>query len=379
MKHALIITSIGGFLPQFLGADISALKKYGYEVHYASNFRNTVYPFSWKKMQSEGIRCHDVGLKKKPWAVIENTVAFIRLLRLIRDENIDLIHCHNPIGGVLGRLAGAVSSRHPAVIYTAHGFHFYKGAPLFYWLLFYPVERCLSHLTDTLITINREDEASSHRFRLRSGKNPVMIHGVGVDLSRFSPKEELYDEVRRELDVPEGAFHIVSAGELNRNKNHAVILEAMKILNDPDIVYTICGSGKDRAKLVKQIRELGLKDRVRLAGYRTDMERILNSADCFAFPSIREGFGIAAVEALATGIPVIATDNRGTREYMQDERNGLICNASDPGSFADAIRRMKEDSEFRSECAEYARKSALEFSLELAEENMRRIYAEVCR
>ncbi|MCR4762135.1 MAG: glycosyltransferase family 4 protein [Lachnospiraceae bacterium] len=377
MKRALIITSIGGFLPQFLMSDVRSLQALGYEVHYASNFHNPVYHFSKEALTEAGIILHHIPLRKSPLRVISNCRALRCLIRLIRQERIDLVHCHNPMGGALGRVAAAMSGARPTVLYTAHGFHFFHGAPLWYWGVFYPAERLLAKQTDILITINREDAAWAQHLPLRQGGRIYMIHGVGVDAARFCGRPADRERMRTELRIPDGAFHLVNAAELNDNKNQRVILEALALLKDPDIRLSICGRGKNRQLLEEMIDRLELADQVRLLGYRTDMENVLQSADCFIFPSRREGFGIAAVEALLTGIPVIASDNRGTREYMVDGYNGLVCPPWDAAAFAAQIRRMKEDTAFRQRCAEAARQSAAPFTTENRAETMRAVYAAI--
>ena len=378
-KKALVITSIGGFLPQFLTGDVQLLMEEGYEVHYASNFRHNVYRFDPEDLRRKGIRLHHVGIHKKPWHVLRNAGALIRLVRLIRREDFSLIHCHNPVGGMLGRLAGALSGRHPVVIYTAHGFHFFKGASALHWALFYPAERLLARMTDVLITINHEDFGRAQHFHLKEGGIAELIPGVGLDTERFHPRPEERARIRRELGIPQDAFHMVTAAELNANKNQSVVLQAMAALADDKVYYSICGRGERRAQLEEEIKTRGLTDRARLLGYRTDMERVLRSADVFLFPSFREGFGMAAVEALATGIPVIAADNRGTREYMRPEENGAVCPADDPKAWAAVIRRLMDDTELRRQWGEGAYRSASGFTRQASMRRMREIYSRISR
>ncbi len=376
MRRVLIVTSIGGFLPQFLMGDVRVLQELGYEVHYASNLKNRVYPFHRETLREDGIHLHQVNICKKPWHFIANGLALFRLIRIIRREDIQLVHCHNPVGGLLGRLAAWLSGRRPTVIYTAHGFHFFTGAPLIYRLLFYPAEWVLAGMTDVLITINHEDEERAQRLPVR-GDRRFRIPGAGCSPVRFRPRPELRDSMRRELHVPESAFHLVSASEINDNKNLRVILDAMKLLGDQDVIYSICGRGPGRERLRDELRTLGLEDRVRFLGYRTDMERVLMSADCFVFPSRREGFGMAAVEALSCGIPVIASDNRGTREYMRDGENGFVCPAEDPAAFAEAIGRLKEDPELRARLSGEAVRSADAWTIDRTEDILRLVYGEL--
>lgn len=374
MKKVLIVTTVSGFLPQFEKNNVKLLHEAGCEIHYASNFKNPVYNFNAQDLRTKEIRLHQIDIAKSPFRFRTNLRAVRQLLHIIRENEIDIIHCHNPMGGVAGRIAAGLCRRPLYVIYTAHGFHFYKGAPGKNWLLFYPVEWLLAHMTNIIVTINREDYERAKRLHLKAGGAVFQIHSVGVDKDRFAPKRESSEGKRRELGVKKEAFHIVTAAELNDNKNQKVIIEAISTLPRKDIYYSICGKGCAEGVLRKLIREKGLEERVRLLGFRTDMEEILQTADCFAFPSYREGFGVAAVEALLCGIPLIVSDNRGTREYAVQEKNALICHAESVSEFAQAIDRLYADKELRMGMAEYCRPSAMKFTVEEVEKTMRDVY-----
>ena len=374
MKNALIVTSIAGFLPQFLDNDVKVLREKGYRVHFASDFTNPVYRFDRRELEERGIVMHPIILHKKPWHLVKNLIGLIQLAALIRREEIKLVHCHNPVGGMLGRMAGQLSGRKPYMLYTAHGFHFFDGAPKVYWSVFYPIERFLARMTDVIVTINREDYERAKTFGLREGGRVLLLHGVGLDTNRFHPMPDIRNEVRAEIGIPSRAFHIVTAAELNDNKNQATIIEAISRIKDRMIYYSICGRGPKREELERLIDSLGLSDRVRLLGYREDMERVLQSADVFAFPSIREGFGMAAVEALGCGIPVIAADNRGTREYMHNGDNGIVCMHDDVRAFSDAIVRLKVREDLRKSCSEQAYRLSKVFWKDSARSTIEAIY-----
>ena len=180
-------------------------------------------------------------------------------------------------------------------------------------------------------------------------------------MDKFRPMPEMASMKRIELGIPNNAFHIVTAAELNKNKK--------------DIYYTICGNGPDEDELRKLIHEKKLEKQVQLIGFRTDMNEILQTADVFAFPSIREGLGIAAIEALACGVPLIVADNRGTREYLQNDKNGLICEAFDQDAFVTAIDKVYSNVEYRKKLADYCRESVIQFSTEETVRTMERIYS----
>ena len=378
MKKALIITTISGFVPQFEMNNVSLLQEMGFEVHYASNFDCPVYDYDKDLFRQRGIITHPLSIKKSPFHFMENCRAFRQLKSLLQKEQFELIHCHNPMGGVLGRLAGSFYAPGAVILYTAHGFHFYRKAPWKNWLLYYPVERTLARLTDILITINEEDFKRAGGFRLRYGGSVWKIPGVGLDINRFVPKEKQRKERKAELGFSEDSFLLLSVGELNRNKNHQAVIQAVSQIPGTDICYAVCGRGNGQKELETLIKKKGLQNRVKLLGYRKDVERVLSAADCFLFPSKREGFGMAAVEAMASGLPLITSDCRGTREYMKNEITGIVCAKNRPESYAEAILELKNDPRKRFEMGRASRERSLFFSREATENVMRQVYEAAC-
>lgn len=372
----LVLTTISGFLAKFEMNDVKIMQENGCTIHYATNFKNPIYEDRKEELKEQGIKLHHIGIQKSPFRLLKNTRALFQIVDIIKREKIEMIHCHNPMGGVLGRIAAVLSGRKVYTIYTAHGFHFYDGAPLKNWLLFYPIERFLARFTDKLITINHEDYLRARKFKMKKNGEAVYIPGVGIDVQKFARKPGCYETERAKWKIPENAFHVVSVGELNDNKNHEIIID---VLSDPsmkDVYYTICGKGIKHNELLMKIEKSGLNERVRLLGYRTDIDMVLQSADCFAFPSKREGLGIASLEALACGVPIVATDNRGTREYVIHNRNGYMCDLDAKEQFKDAILRLKDDDKKRREMQEACVKTANKFSIESTDKIMRGVYKE---
>ena len=374
MKKVLFITGTAGFLSQFELSDVRILKSMGYEIHYATNFGMPVYEVKDKTLKELEVVLHHISICKSPLKLKENVWAYRELKRIIDREKIDIVHCHNPIGGALGRLAANFSVKRPYVIYTCHGFHFFKGAPKYYWLLYYPIERVLARMTDMLITINHEDQNRAEHFTYKGNGTAQRIHSVGLDTDTFSPKGDMRAAMRGYLGIPEDAFHIVTAAEINRNKNQAVVIKAIAKLNNLNIYYTICGEGPEKENLVKLIQKEHLQNRVRCIGYRNDMSAVLQSADAFLFPSKREGMGMAALEALASGIPVVAADNRGTREYMIDGVNGYVCDADSVDEFATAIHKLINDREKAKMMGKAGILTAKKFDINTINGRMREIY-----
>lgn len=302
-----------------------------------------------------------------------NITAYKKLKRLIDSEKFDIIHCHTPVGGFLGRLA-AIKARKKGtkVFYTAHGFHFYKGAPLKNWLMYYPVEKFCSRFTDVLITINQEDYALAKK-KMKS-KKVEYVPGVGIDLSRFRNAKVDRAEKRREIGVPEDAFLLVSVGEVNENKNHQIIVNAMALLNNPKIHYAIAGIGDQEEYLKKLSNDLGVSKQLHLLGYRKDIPEIDSCADVFCFPSLREGLGLGALEAMACGLPIITSNVHGINDYSEDKVTGYKCSVKNVVEYADAIREIYEHSDMREQMSDFNRKLVERYSVDEIVTLMRRIY-----
>lgn len=385
----IIVTAVGGFLPQFLLNDIEALKSSDCDVYYASNFDFPFYELDMEALRQKGIHLYPIPITTSPVHLIAHMRTIGRLRRLIDQTGACVLHCHNPMGGADARIAAWLSKKRPYVIYTTHGFHFYKGGPLFSNWIFKTAESILARVTDRIIAINREDAKAAARMpvrrKVKKGSqyygNVNRIPGVGVDEKRFCPNPALSMEARKSLGIPKNAFHIVTAGEVNANKNQAVVIDAIAAIKEKegirDIYFTICGSGDMEDALREKIRSLRLEAHIHLIGHRTDMERILQSADVFAFPSIREGFGIAPVEALLCGVPIIVGDNRGTREYAIEGRNAIVCRKNSSEEWQQAILRLYQSPDERKKLADHARVSAWRFRNHATECCMQKIYKEV--
>ena len=386
-KRILFLTTTRDFLGKFEQGNVKILQNKGFEVHYAANMQEAHYPIDEEKLKAVGVQIHPIAIARSPFLFTDNEKALRQILQLIRRYHIQAIHCHTPVGGLLGRLAGELCREQGVVVvYTAHGFHFYKGAPAVNQLVYYPVEKQLARYTDILIVIYEEDFRCARKFRLKRGGHLYKIPGEGLDTARFRPlPESERKRLRNELGIAEEAFFLVSVGELNENKNHGIVLEALEKLRQqqkggPPIHYGICGDGFLRARLETRIRELGLADMVTLYGYCTNVPEILGCADASVFPSRREGLGMAGLESLAMGVPVIAADNRGTREYMEHGKNGYVCRFDDVDGFARGIEVLRELSpQARAAMAVHCRDTVRPFDKRYAGALMQRVYADVER
>lgn len=333
MKKALIVTHVSGFVPQFEMNNVRTLQDLGYEVHYATNYNNVSYGTDNHRLDGTGIVRHQVDFARSPFDIKAHKVACQQLKELMKSENFSLLHCHTPVGAALARIVACkYRKKGLKVIYTAHGFHFYKGAPLKYWLLFYPVERYLAGKTDVLITINQEDFERAQHFCKHKKTKVEWLPGVGVDLAYWSGKdlkpgerEEIRKNIRWELSVADDEQMLLSVGELIPRKNHECVIRALaehKKKGAKNFRYFICGHGDLEAYLRALIDELGLSKEVTLLGYCHNIREILYASDLFVFPSNQEGLPMALMEAAAAGVALKASDIRGNREILKESESG---------------------------------------------------------
>ena len=316
---------------------------------------------------------YDVPFERSPLKK-GNLTAYRRVKRIIREGGYDIIHCHTPVGAAVARLAARKARKNGSkVIYTAHGFHFYKGAPWLNWLVYFPVEWLLSPLTDVLITINREDYERAKR--LLRAKKVVYIPGVGIDTARFRGNAEKGAALRRELGIPDEAAVLLSVGDLNKNKNHRAVLEALARMENRNLHYVVCGRGPLKEELETFAREKGLADRVRFMGYRDDIPAFYAMADVFVFPSFREGLSVSVMEAMASGLPIVCSRIRGNTDMVEDGVNGYLMEPGNPDSIAGALRRL-EDGGKREEISRNNLKKAEIYSLGVIAEQYRQLYLE---
>ena len=374
-KKALLVTTVSGFVPQFEMPNVAILKDLGYEIHYASNFNNPSYGTDNKRLEGTGIICHQVDFERSPFNK-KNLQAYKQLVKIMKDENIDLVHCHTPMGAVLARLA-AKKCGIKDVLYTAHGFHFFKGASIKNWLIYYPVERFLSRYTGTQICINIEDFNNAKKFK---AANVEYIAGVGIDTKGIKVKSDIEDkekdELKKELNLKDTDRILITAGEMIERKNQKFLLEVVKKIKEKEnsIKLIVCGHGRLEHFLKAKAKELGIENNVIFTGYRTDIYKILGLAEIFLFSSLQEGLPVAVMEAMAVGLPVVCSNVRGNADLIDNEKGGYVLDKFDSDRWSDSIYSLLMDKNRLKSFGEYNMNRIKEYDRSNVEKEMRRIY-----
>ena len=379
MKKALMVAHVAYAIELFNIPNIKLLIDMGYEVQVACNFDDRSSLSDEKvailkdKLTSMGVKYHNIPFERQPIKPA-NIKAYTQLKALIDSEKFDLIHCHTPVGGIITRLAAASSRKKNGtkVIYTAHGFHFFKGAPLINWLIYFTAEKFCSYFTDTIITINKEDFTNAENKL--SAKKVCYVPGVGVDTAYFVGTRGKREALLSEISADEDSIILLSIGELSDRKNHSVSMKAISQIDNKKLHLVIAGTGEKREEFLSLAKELGIDGRVHLLGFRTDVAELLKSADIFLFPSIQEGLPVALMEAMSCGLPVICSEIRGNTDLI-DDTCGVLCNATDADEFATAIRKLIGNEALRKSMAEKAFRESKKYDIKIIENYMKDIYS----
>lgn len=343
VKKALLIASMASMLDNFNRDNINILLSLGYELTLASNFHTNQDSNSQGKterflrdMKEKGAKCVQIDFSRGIIDIKGQWKSYQQVKKLLK-QKFDLIHCHSPICAAITRLcARKYRKTGTRVVYTAHGFHFFKNAPMKNWLIYYPVEKMMSRFTDVLITINKEDfYRAKYKFH---AKKTVYIPGVGIDSNRFQNLGISREQKRQELGLSKEDLFILSVGELNKNKNHEVVVRALAGLKGQNIVYMIAGEGNQKEHLKTLAEEKGVS--LRLLGFREDICPLLEAADVFAFPSKREGLSVSVMEAMFMKKPVIASKIRGNIDLIKDGENGMLVHPNTVEAWEQGLHKI---------------------------------------
>lgn len=382
MKKALQLASVASMIDQFNIPNIELLLSLGYHVDVVADYTN---PGNISTERAEelikilkrmGANPIDIPIPRSlnPIAIGR---AYIQVKKLLSAKHYNLIHCHSPIGGAIARLA-AKSERKKGtrVLYTAHGFHFYHGAPVLSWLIFFPIEQYLSKFTDVLITINKEDYyRAKNKFR---AKNTVYVPGIGIDLEKFNKTNS--GNIRSELGIKDEDILLLSVGELNKNKNHESVIRALGKMHRDNIFphnlyYIVVGKGERKKELESIINEIGLNEHIKLLGFRENILDYYSAADIFVFPSFREGLSVSMMEAMGCGLPVICSKIRGNTDLI-DSFGGVLFNPHNISSIYKAIKKVLRIERKRNDMGAYNRQKIKGFDIKIIQNKMSKLYSQ---
>ena len=355
MRKALMHAHTAYMVTQFNIDNIKILQKLGYTVDVACCWQDddsALSPEALKKrrkmLDELGCRVIETASLRKLFNISELSKAYKQLKNEVETNRYEIVHTQSPIGGVICRLACRKARKlyGTKVIYAAHGFHFFKGAPLKNWLIYYNVEKWCSKFTDLLITINKEDYENGKKLKAR---RVVYVPGAGVDTHKFAASEGARAKIREELGISNDATVLLSVGELIPRKNHVEVLEALKHMMDngklDNIFYLIAGRGKIESELKEKITALGLQNHVTMLGFRSDVADVFAASDIYVFPSHQEGLPVALMEAMSVGIPVVCSNIRGNIDLIQEGVGGFLFDSKNPLSLVTSLERMMALSE----------------------------------
>ena len=309
----------------------------------------------------------------------KNVECYRKLKDIIDHGDYQLIHCHTPVGGVIGRLAAATARKNGTrVLYTAHGFHFYRGAPLQNWLMYYPIEKFCALFSDDIITINHEDYHFAQKKL--SSANVHYLPGVGIDTAAFSPNilsEEERKSMKAALGIQPDQHMILSVGEIIPRKNYKTAIDIIVKLKPGQVRYYICGQGLQHAEIQEYAKSQGVEDSVIFLGYRKDIPQLCSCADVFLHTSYQEGLPVAIMEAMACAVPVVASRIRGNVDLIDDGINGFLCDPRDADGFADRIRTLLENPDLAQKFRNNSLNRIKNYDKHIVAEQLLKIYREV--
>ena len=374
MSKILFISNISNRISSFVTASISAAHSLNIDFYQTANWQSSTKEQIFANEQEYDIKIRSIPISRNPFAAA-NLTAYIELAELIKKEKIDYIHCNTPVGGLLGRLAGK-KCKVKKVIYQAHGFHFYKGAPLKNWLLYYPVEKWLARYTDALITINQEDyELAQRKMKLRNSGKVYYVPGVGIDTSQYRFDVDLRKKKRAELGLNAEDIALISMGDLIERKNYSVAIQAVSEAQNDKLHYFICGEGAEGNSLRSFAKQLNVTRQIHFLGFRADIKELLAASDIFVFTTKQEGLPRSMMEAMASGLPCVASRIRGNTDLLENTEGGFLCDPHDASDFGEKINILAINNELREKMGSANRKAIQKFSTENVVQEMQNIYA----
>lgn len=354
----LLVATVQSHICQFHKPLVKMLHDHGCEVHVAA--RDNLAEKNGLKLDFAD-RVFDIPFARSPFNK-SNISAYRQLKELIEQERYDAVHCNTPVGGILARLAAKQARKQGCkVIYTAHGFHFFRGGPKKSWMIYYPIEKHMCRYTDLLITINEEDYALAQKhFPVQTAR----IHGVGASSKKYCPAAVEEQTAWRKQHGYENDRLLICTGELNENKNQLTAIRAMPaVVNSiPNAKLMLAGNGPMDRQLQDEINRLGMSGRVELLGYRTNLQEFVRSSEVVVSCSKREGMPLNIIESMLCEKPVVASINRGHKELVKDGLTGYLLNAGDVTGFGEKIITLLSDPGLAVQMGKAGRESAVKYT-----------------
>ena len=368
MKKVLFSATVDSHILAFHLPFLKWFKEHGYEVHVATN-GDAEIPYCDKKIK--------ISFERSPFK-LNNIKAIFQLKKVLSKEKYDIIHTHTPMGSVVTRLAAKKARRSGTrVIYTAHGFHFFKGASLLNWALFYPVEKYLSKYTDTLILINKEDYNLAKR-KFKKCRDIEYVPGVGIDEEKFNVKmtKKEKTEFRKSLGLKDTDFVMIYPAELSNRKRQIWLINTVSLLlkENKDIHLLLPGKDSLNGKCQELVKELKLENQIHFLGFRNDIPRLLQISDLSVSSSRQEGLPVNIMEAMYVGLPIVASDCRGNRDLVKDRENGYIIPLDDSDMFVDRVEIIYGNKNLRSKLKKTNKNEIKHYMLKNILSKMKRIY-----
>ena len=367
MKRILFVSNHAGFM-KFNAPYIQWLSSEGYAVDNVSPGVED----SYKDVVSKHF---DVNISRNPLSY-SNIKAIFQVRRILKNNKYELIHCHTPMGAVVARLAAI--GMNVKVLYTVHGYHFYKNGPWLGWFLYYPIERALRFRTDYLVTINQEDFEFAQTHRMSISK-PYKINGVG-----FRPQFSMLnlDEkkiLRQNMGFDDDEYIVLYTAQFIKRKNHEFIIECIPSLlkEIKKIKLVFVGNGELFMKIKEKVSANHLDDCVIFMGGRNDVYKFCQIADIYISSSLQEGLCVSNLEAMACGLPLVLSNIRGQKDVCTNSVNGFLYDIGDKEKFINSIIELWKNPTICKKISNKNLSDVKKFSLENSLKDMTKIYKEI--
>lgn len=339
MKKILFVATVQSHIMNFHVPYLEYWANRGYEVHVATKMNKKEYKET--ELILGYVKWNQIDFDRNPFSKY-SIIALKQLMQLMKANEYELVHVHTPVGSILGRLAAKLTGT-KNIVYTAHGFHFYKGAPIMNWLVYYPIEKFMARWTDSIITINQEDYLlAKKKFKTRKNGNVFKVDGVGIDLNKYKTTDTEVKDFKSTIGINRDDFVVSIIGELNNNKNHMQLIKSVEKLKEKhkNLKCLIVGNGENEKTIREYIENKSLNESILLLGFRRDIPNILSITDVVVSMSKREGLPKNIMEAMAAGKAIIGTEIRGNKDLIKDHSNGYLVEIDDINKTSEYIEKL---------------------------------------